>query len=82
MAYTISPETRKQGSIEMTMKYGQWEPVYYDSYNEESGEWSFKTVDPVGASHVRHLVTGKMYRWNQRRRISRYDIQFELGRVK
>ena len=57
-----------------------WEPVTYSQYDRESG-WSYKTCEPRDAYFVRHIATGKMYCWNQHRRIMNYNVSFAIGEI-
>ena len=60
--------------IEFACDNGDWEPVTYGTYNEQTS-WSFKVCAPPDAYFLRHTVTGKMYRWNQLIRRIRYEAK-------
>jgi hypothetical protein len=71
-----SQHINKTCKVYAQIRNGQWEPVTYDLYDEKSGKWSFKNT--WGCIHrtqyVRHVVTGKMYRYNQTIRIFRHEL--------
>ena len=69
-----TPAEQKTFRIEFACDNGDWEPVTYDTYNEETN-WSFKVCEPTDAYFLRHTVTGKMYRWNQLIRRTRYEAK-------
>jgi hypothetical protein len=76
-------EKHKFFTVERHAKSGEWEPVCYDEYiagdMKKKGHWKFKICDITEAVYMRHVNTGKMYRWNQSRRISTYEWKLKHG---
>lgn len=63
----MTTQTMKKRSIAELYQYDGWTPVKYGEYINKN--WTFVSCEPESMTHMKHIESGKLYRWNQASRM-------------